>query len=127
MESKGLFRGWIASLSNGETVFEGQEVTGEQSPWQKLRTRCQAEGLYVTQIRLQLDGLTFVGIPNSDGYCQCWEQSRSMFNPKQPPKLMRGIGSLVGDVLYLTWVDNDGNIRQEIRDYKSMDVHCIVK
>jgi len=127
MESKGTFRGWIASLSNGETAFEGMEIAGELSPWQTLVKKCKDEGLYVTQIRLQLDGLTFIGIPNADGYCQCWEQHRSVFNPNKPPILMRGIGSVLGDSIYLTWIDNSGNIRQEIRDYKSMDVHCIMK
>lgn len=128
MESKGVvFRGWIASLSNGETAFEGSEVPGEASPWQQLKKMCDESDLYVTQIRLQLDGLTFVGIPKADGYCQCWEQHRSVLNPEKPATIMRGIGSVLDDKVYLTWVDNSGNIKQEIRDYKSMDVHCIMK
>jgi len=46
------FRGWIASLSNGETVFETEESIEGMSAWQYLRKRCADEGLYVTQIRL---------------------------------------------------------------------------
>lgn len=127
MESRGTFRGWIASLSNGETAFEGQELAGESSPWQQLVKKCKDEDIYVTQIRLQLDGLTFIGISDADGYCQCWEQQRSVMNPTKPPVIMRGIGSVIDGKVYLTWVDQSGNIRQDIRDYKSMDVHCIMK
>lgn len=121
------FSGWIASLSNGETVFESKEVAGEPSPWQRLKQRCEEENLNLTQIRLQLSGLTFIGIPDADGYCQCWRQHKSVFNPNKPPVMMRGIGSVIGDKIYLTWVDGYGNIRQEIEDYESMKIHCIMK
>lgn len=128
MESKGtVFRGWIASLSNGETAFELTEVAGEASSWQQLKKICDDNSdLYVTQIRLQLDSLTFVGIPKADGYCQCWEQHRFPMNPNKTI-VMRGIGSVLDDKVYLTWIDNSGNVKQEIRDYKSMDAHCIMK
>lgn len=121
------FSGWIASLSNGETVFETKEVEGELSPWQSLKQRCKEENLNITQLRLQLSGLTFIGIPNADGYAQCWKHYQSVFNPDKPPTVMRGIGSVIGDKVYLTWVDNYGNIRQEVEDYKNVEIHCIMK
>lgn len=129
MESKGsIFRGWIASLSDGQTAFEGQEVAGEASPWQQLKKICdERDDLHVTQIRLQIDGITLIGVPKADGYCQCWEQHRFPMNPNKII-VLRGIGSVLDDKVYLTWIDtHSGNIKQEVRDYKSMDVHCIMK
>jgi len=119
------FRGWIASLSNGETVFEAEEPVEGMSAWQYLRKRCADEGLYVTQIRLQLGGLTFIGISDSDGYCQFWDYTRDAFSRKETRA--RGIGSVVGDKVFCTTVDNYGNIKQSIRDYNEFKLHCILR
>lgn len=125
--SEDKFQGWIASLSNGETVFESPSTSGEISAWQKLRARCEKEGISVTQIRLQLGGLTFIGANNADGYCQCWEQHLNLFDKTKPPLLFRGIGSVIEEHVFITWVDSSGNIKQEIRTLESMAVHCVLK
>lgn len=118
-DQKEPFRGWIASLSNGETIFEGM------SSWQDLIIRCANEGLYLTQIRLQLGGLTFIGISDSNGYCQFTDVFRSLYTGKESRS--RGIGSVINDKVYVVIIDEYGNIKQEIRELESMKLHCIMR
>lgn len=124
-DQKTPFRGWIASLSNGETVFETESPIEGMSSWQYLRKRCADENLHLTQIRLQLDGLTFIGISDSEGYCQFWDYTRDLFSGKETRT--RGIGSVIGDDVYVLTVDIYGNIKQGVRKFKDLDVHCIMK
>lgn len=119
------FRGWIASLSNGETIFETEQSIEGMSSWQYLKKRCAEEKLHLTQIRLQLGGLTFIGVSDSEGYCQFWDYTKDLFSKKETHA--RGIGSVIGDKVFCTLVDEYGNIKQEIRTYKNMDVHCILR
>lgn len=109
---KEKFEGFIASLSNGETCFE-EWVTGELSPWRRLLNRLEDEpGLAVTQLRLQAQGRTYCCIPHADAYFQAHKASSSMMGKSG---FMRGVGSIVGDKVYILWVNEQGDCWQEVR------------
>lgn len=50
---------WMASLSDGETLYEGKgdfkEKEGELSPWQKLKQHLENNNLRITSIALYTD------------------------------------------------------------------------
>jgi hypothetical protein len=51
---------WIVSLSNGETLEEGQirEWEGNLHPWSKLIAYCKEKELTITGTRVQVNGAT---------------------------------------------------------------------
>jgi len=60
---------WIASLSNGETVFEDHKP-GERSAWDRLGAYVRANCLAITRLRLQVDNLEVPLPAKSIGYIQ---------------------------------------------------------
>jgi hypothetical protein len=131
-ESGTKHSGWIASLSNGETVFEEEPIPGERTSWGKLIERCEADlELFVTQIQLQHGGSTIVGIKKAEGYCAFTDYRAEGFLGKQagPAKEVRhiGIGSVVGNTVYCTLVNEQGQSWQASRSLVSMRIHCILK
>lgn len=121
-------QGWVASLSNGETVFEGEQVPGERTPWGKLIERCEEEGLWVTQLQLQIDGKSWMGIKKADGYCWFRDATFSgIVAGTMNQKNYAGIGSVIGEVVYCTVVDDQLQSRQETRPLASMRAHCVLK
>jgi len=75
------FNGWIATLSNGENIFERPPVPGERSAWQKLIGRLHAEGLKITSLRLQNGRHTIHALPSKrcQGYYQAFEATRILY------------------------------------------------
>lgn len=60
---------WVASLSNGETVYENN-LDGERPAWVRLGDYCRDKGLYITGLRLQIAG-TEIKLPSGqEGYLQ---------------------------------------------------------
>lgn len=60
---------WIASLSNGETIYE-DEKKGEVPAWARLAQYCEDKELSITNLRLQIAG-TVVKLPSGQqGYLQ---------------------------------------------------------
>lgn len=63
------FNRWVASLSNGETIFEN-EIPGEDPSWVRLARYVEDNGLSITNLRLQIGG-TEVKLPaGAQGYIQ---------------------------------------------------------
>lgn len=61
---------WIASLSNGETIFEDCKP-GEEIAWDRLRKYVHQNGLSITQLRVQFQNNSEVKLPaNQEGYIQ---------------------------------------------------------
>lgn len=121
-------QGWVASLSNGETVLETAPVPGERTAWGKLQERCQEEGLFVTQIQLQIDGNTWVGMKNADGYCFFRDmQVGGYVSGNVGERHWAGIGSVVGDTVYCTLVDAGLNSQADTRPLDRMLAHCVLK
>lgn len=60
---------WIASLSNGETIFE-DHLPHELASWQRLGDYVKANKLAITKVRVQLNELEVDLPPHQDGYIQ---------------------------------------------------------
>lgn len=132
-KSGSKFRGWVASLSNGDTVFQEPNVPGERTSWGKLVDRCAEDPeLYVTQLQLQHDNGTIVGIKGAAGYAAFVDYRAEGFQASQdgkPAKQVRhlGIGSVVGKTVYCTLVNDQGQSWQDSRPLHTMHIHCIMR
>jgi len=124
---------WIASLSDGSTVFE--DVTpGEKSAWLRLKDYVEMHKLKVTNLRLEAYGRNVILVPYRDGDGNA--QVNGYWHSKQLNALMhasgvtesecRGIGILKNKEVWLTWVHDNGTTRQEVREYTSGDKAVIV-
>jgi hypothetical protein len=61
---------WIASLSNGETIFEDHKKN-EDVAWERLARYVEENGLSITQLRVQFQNGSEVKLPaNAQGYVQ---------------------------------------------------------
>lgn len=121
-------QGWVASLSNGDTVFEWAPEPGERSAWGQLQERCEKEGLWITQIQLHLAGKKFIGIKNADGYTCFTDYHRIGFMTGMlKEKRVRGIGSVVGDTVYCLLIDDNLEAQNDVRPLASMLAHCVIK
>jgi len=124
---------WIASLSDGTTVFE--DVTpGEQSAWLRLKTYIDLHGLKMTNFRLEAYGRSVALVPYKDAKGN--SQINGYWHSKQLNALLhaggvteatcKGIGYIKGKHVFVTWVLQDGAIRQEVRDYEPDNKALIV-
>jgi len=59
---------WIASLSNGETIFEDSRK--DRPTWQRLSEYLEENDLSITQLRVQIGGLEVKLPKNQEGYIQ---------------------------------------------------------
>lgn len=124
---------WIASLSDGTTVFE--DITpGERSAWLRLRDYVAQRGLQLTNLRLEAYGHRIVLIPyrDSDGNPQVngYWHSKSMTAILHQNGVLEmsecGIGILKGREILITWVTPDGTVKYESRPYKPNDKAVII-
>jgi len=60
---------WIASLSNGETIYEN-EIEGEERPWVRLARYVKDNDLSITNLRLQVGSRTVKLPAGQEGYIQ---------------------------------------------------------
>lgn len=124
--------GWIAELSNGETAKESSPIAGEMTSWQKLLSRCREENITITELRLVVNGITVEALPSSKcfGYFQAYESSKIMFRDTVNNK--QGIGSIIGDLVYISWINIDASINnmnyvyQDVRPLKEVLIHTTV-
>ena len=131
-ENKVRHQGWVASLSNGETVFQEPNLPGERTAWGKLVDRCAASNkeLWVTQIQMQMYGRTVVGIKSAAGYTTFVDyRAEGFMGGERPGREVRyfGIGSVIGDKVYCTLLNEEGQTWQDSRQLASMRLHCILK
>jgi hypothetical protein len=117
------FTGWSASLSDGRTAFESPPVPGEASSWQKLLALCKEKNLKITRLRLFRGKVRLMSMPQKmcDGYFQAYEQSKSVFAGDVSMK--QGIGSVIGDEVHINWIDDDGNVWQDVRPLSECRIH----
>lgn len=121
-------QGWVASLSDGSTVFEEPPVPGERTSWGKLQERCKKDGLWVTQIQLQRHGQNIVGIQKAAGYAAFMDyRKEGMMGTQSRTAHYYGIGSVVGEMVYCTIMNEQGQFWQDTRQLASMRAHCIMK
>jgi hypothetical protein len=61
---------WIASLSNGETIYEDY-VDGMNSAWERLAEYVEQEDVSITNLRVQFESGRIVTLPaGQEGYIQ---------------------------------------------------------
>lgn len=121
------FRGWIATLSNGNTVFEEPAVPGEPSSWQQFLHALKGSGVSITMLRLQRGGKTVHALPpkRCEGYFQAYEFLKSMFRDTEDHR--QGIGSIIGNQVYIAWLDDSGNIWIDIRPLEEVKIHTTLR
>jgi len=109
------FQGWVASLSNGETAFEGRGYS-----WEELVVHCKQEDLQITRLRLQCSGITVIAKPNADGY---FESKHVRLKDNGTAVLQRGIGFIIGGDAFITFIDESRNVFMETADILKMVVN----
>lgn len=124
---------WIASLSDGTTVFE--DVTPlEPSAWLRLRDYIALHSLKLTNLRLEAYGRRVLLVPYKDGDGN--PQINGYWHSKRMHALLTdsgvfegkdcGVGYVKGREVIITWVHEDGTVQQEVRPYKDADLATIV-
>jgi hypothetical protein len=125
MNKQTPFSGWIANLSNGETVAEGSSELGKPTPWRQLLERLEKDNeLKMTGLRLQHLGLNVHALTprQCDGYFHAYEIHRIMYQKVE--RNLQGVGSVVDDEVYITWFDKaTGNIHQDVRPLEEVKIH----
>lgn len=121
------FRGWIASLSNGETVWETPPVPGEKTAWQALLDRLTNENLKMTGLRVQRGGVTLHALPTKmcDGYYHAYELREIMWRGGTEHR--QACGSVIGDKVFIFWIDDGGNVWQDIRPLSTERIHSTLR
>ena len=130
MDSKSLV-GWVANLSDGSTVFETPPQEGQLSPWQQLLEKCRNDtSIKITMLRLQYGGLSIWAMPHQmcDGYFQAREVHRIVYRDQY--RHLHGVGSVVGDQVFITWLEFTSNgkieIKSDVRPLHTCRVHTTV-
>lgn len=121
------FVGWIASLSDGNEIHEAPTGAGEPSAWQNLIKYTKMTGVRVTMLRLIRGGVTVSTMPakNLTGLFQGYEITKTFNSGIETHR--QGIGSVVGDKVFITWVNDFGNVWQDIRDLSSCIIHTTLR
>lgn len=123
---------WIASLSDGTTVFE-DIAPGQKSAWLRLCEYVEKHKLKVTNLRLESYGRQVILVPYKDASGE--PQLNGYWHSKRLQALLGGpggqysevgIGYLKAKEIVITWVGQDGLVRQELREYKPGDLAVIV-
>ncbi len=114
---------WIASLSDGTTVFEDR-IPNIPSSWIRLQEHCKRNRLNITRLRLQARGILVQlppwkgedGKPQLEGYWHS-KQLIAFLDPRLPQSLSHGIGFIRGDFIHIKWIRENGSIEDEVRGY----------
>jgi hypothetical protein len=126
---------WIASLSNGQTVFEDR-TPGAPNAWKRLREYVCENNLQITQLRLQAFGKHSqcmpykdeAGKPQLNGYWYMEKAERFLMfgGGPVPTKMAKGIGYVQDGVLYICWIHEDGIMTHTKRPAKRDDIGIIL-
>ena len=123
---------WIANLSDGSTIVEQKKEEGGPTPWRRLLIHCKENNLQVTGLRLVVNNVTVNALPPKacDGYFQAYEVMKMIF--KGTSRHRQGIGSVVGDKVYIMWVDlnqennNMNYVNSQVIDLEKVKTHTTV-
>lgn len=124
---------WIASLSDGTTVFEDL-TPGCKSAWIRLSEYVACHKLKITNLRLEAYGHRVElmpyrdedGNPQINGY---WHSKKlgALLNAGPVSQVAwSGIGLIKGREIHVTWVEHTGNVSYEIKQYSEDNLACIV-
>lgn len=123
--------GWVANLSDGSTFVETKPKKGKKSSWQSLLDHIQKNKLTMTGLRLQQDGKTIVcdAHKSVQGYCMAYDVMIELISGNYTKTQTVGVvvGTVYGDVVFMNWFDESGNVRQEIRPLSAMKPHTTLR
>jgi len=123
------FIGWMAALSNGETVREQPPIPGEKSSWQKLLDRLTEENIKMVGLCIRYLNTTVNALPPKacQGYYQARDQAITFYHGTESGSIRQGIGSVVDDKVFITWLDANGNTWQDVRLLSSEKIHSTMR
>lgn len=124
---------WIASLSDGSTVFE-DKTPHERSAWRRLSEYVKVHNLKVTNLRLEAYNRRVLLIPykDDDGIAQIngyWHSKKigALLADNGVQEILDcGIGYVKAKEVFITWVNQDGTVWNEVRQYKDGDLATII-
>lgn len=96
---------WIASLSNGETIFQ-DERQGQKPAWSRLADYVRQNKLAITQLRVQIGGLEVKLPANQEGYVQ---KKKAFTYMNGPSGSNLCIGYIQGDVCGVYYLGSDNS------------------
>lgn len=120
------FQGWILSLSDGRQLLEGPPQEGEPSSWQQVINFLNDSGLKATALTLVWNGVKISAMPKAEGYFQAYEARMNLFGTRVQ-KISRGIGAVIGDQIFIIWINELGEISQEVRPLGEDIVHTTLR
>jgi YHS domain-containing protein len=90
---------WIATLSDGSTVYQDDDRPGEEpaSAWERLGLHCKNKGLYITGMKIKNRSHVEVVEKGGDGYYFCKCVGKFMFGDQTSHSFI--IGTLKHNVL----------------------------
>lgn len=118
------FSGWIANLSNGDSLAEGSSEIGKPTPWRQLLNMLKEKELKLTGLRLRKNGVIIHALPpkQCDGYFHAYEVHRIMW--RDSIRHLQGIGSVVDDQVFITWIEEStGHIYNDVRPLEGSKIH----
>jgi len=120
-------QGWIATLSDGTTAAEAPPIPGERTSWQLLIDHIKEKEISITRLVLQRGATRAVALPpkSCDGYYQAYEIKKVLW--RDIDVKLQGIGSVVGDQVYITWIDDTNTVTQDIRPLDGSLVHTTLR
>jgi hypothetical protein len=95
---------WIASLSNGETIFE-DAIKGIAPTWERLTEYVIRNKLAITNLRAQLGHLEVVLPPHQDAYIE----KKKLISTVGMTKRFLCIGYVQGDLCQIHQMSEDGD------------------
>jgi hypothetical protein len=127
--SQGFSVSWTAILSNKEFVEEAAPIPEELTSWQKLLIYLRDEGLsiHVLQLHQMFTTITSLLGEKCDGFFQAHEKRVILHDGQKHEFHLQGIGSVIGDNIFITWIDDNGGIWQDVRPLEIERIHTTLR
>ena len=109
---------WKAYLSNGEVIYEDNLNYNSQSTWRRIKEYLSDNNLNIIRLELGSKGNYGISI-GLDDKIECWWHSKRLgrfLGHAGGHFLGKSVGFLAGKVLYIWWMDEEGNIWKEERE-----------
>lgn len=117
---------WIATLSDGTTIFDDIGPPGTVSAWRRLKAYLANASLFITSLRLQAFGQDLLLPASAEGY---WYSKRANILVNFMGSNSSGgdiaIGYVAEGHIHISWACQDGTVRHEIRELKENDAGYI--
>lgn len=108
---------WIATLSNGQTIFE-DKMPNEENAWRRLAQYLQQERAVITSLRCEVYGQNIL-VHEYDSFSPegHWHSKAIELNSLTGELLSYGVGYIRDRKVHITWIHENGSTEEEVRDY----------